>query len=133
MVRGQPGPVLTPLHAGVLGSPSDHSLSPTLHRAGYEATGLADWRYTAHEVDEGGLAPFVTALDVMWRGLSLTMPLKVAAFAVADGIQRRGVGTRLVEQLAERAAHHGIEILFVKVQRVDLMARGFKSFAGEVE
>jgi len=31
------------------------------------------------------------------------------AFAVADGIQRRGVGTRLVEQLAERAAHHGIE------------------------
>jgi acetyl coenzyme A synthetase (ADP forming)-like protein len=31
------------------------------------------------------------------------------AFAVADGIQRRGVGTRLVEQLAERAAQHGIE------------------------
>ncbi|MCW4600629.1 hypothetical protein ON003_02670 [Janibacter hoylei] len=49
--------MLTPLHAGVLGSPIDHSLSPTLHRAGYEATGLADWRYTAHEVDEGGLAP----------------------------------------------------------------------------
>ncbi len=32
-----------------------------------------------------------------------------AAFAVADAYQRRGVGTRLVEQLAERAAHHGIE------------------------
>ncbi len=31
------------------------------------------------------------------------------AFAVADTFQRRGVGTRLVEQLAERAAHHGIE------------------------
>ena len=31
------------------------------------------------------------------------------AFAVADAFQRRGVGTRLVEQLAERAAHHGIE------------------------
>lgn len=31
------------------------------------------------------------------------------AFAVADDIQRRGVGTRLVEQLAERAAHHDIE------------------------
>lgn len=32
-----------------------------------------------------------------------------AAFAVADAYQRRGVGTRLVEQLAERAARHGIE------------------------
>jgi acetyl coenzyme A synthetase (ADP forming)-like protein len=35
--------------------------------------------------------------------------LAEAAFAVADAHQRRGVGTRLVEQLAERAAQHGIE------------------------
>lgn len=87
MVRRQPGPVLTPtLHAGVLGSPIRHSLSPTLHRAGYAAAGLTDWEYTAHEVDEGGLAPFVAGLDVMWRGLSLTMPLKVAAFDIADEV-----------------------------------------------
>jgi acetyl coenzyme A synthetase (ADP forming)-like protein len=32
-----------------------------------------------------------------------------AAFAVADAYQRRGIGTRLVEQLAERAGRHGIE------------------------
>ena len=38
-----------------------------------------------------------------------TPPLAEAAFAVADAYQRRGVGTRLVEQLAERAARHGIE------------------------
>lgn len=30
------------------------------------------------------------------------------AFAVADDQQRRGIGTRLLEQLALRAAHHGI-------------------------
>ncbi len=70
--------------AAVLGSPIAHSLSPVLHRAGYEALGLDDWSYDRHEVDEGGLASFVDGLDDSWRGLSLTMPLKVAAFDVAD-------------------------------------------------
>lgn len=72
--------------AGVLGSPIRHSLSPTLHRAAYAAAGLPDWEYTAHEVDEGGLTPFVAGLDDDWRGLSLTMPLKVAAFDVAEQV-----------------------------------------------
>src|SRR5262249_30140458 len=38
-----------------------------------------------------------------------------AAFAVADEYQRRGIGTRLVEQLARRAAEHGIERLLAEV------------------
>jgi acetyl coenzyme A synthetase (ADP forming)-like protein len=38
-----------------------------------------------------------------------------SAFAVADTYQRRGVGTRLVEQLAERAARHGIERFVAEV------------------
>jgi acetyl coenzyme A synthetase (ADP forming)-like protein len=37
------------------------------------------------------------------------------AFAVADAYQRRGIGTRLVEQLAERAARHGIERFVAEV------------------
>ena len=69
--------------AAVLGSPIGHSLSPTLHRAGYAAAGLPDWHYSAHDVDEGGLASFVDGLGEEWRGLSLTMPLKVAAFDLA--------------------------------------------------
>ena len=32
--------------AAVLGSPIEHSLSPVLHNAGYEAAGLAGWDYT---------------------------------------------------------------------------------------
>ena len=72
--------------AGVLGSPIAHSLSPTLHRAGYAAAGLGEWSYTAHEVDEGGLTPFVDGLTADWRGLSLTMPLKVAAFDLAESV-----------------------------------------------
>ena len=38
-----------------------------------------------------------------------------AAFAVADDFQRRGVGSRLLEQLARRASAHGIESFIAEV------------------
>jgi acetyl coenzyme A synthetase (ADP forming)-like protein len=38
-----------------------------------------------------------------------------SAFAVADTYQQRGIGTRLVEQLAERAAQHGIDRFVAEV------------------
>jgi shikimate dehydrogenase len=70
---------------GVLGDPVAHSLSPALHRAGYEACGLA-WEYDAHRVPAGGLAAFVAGLDDSWRGLSLTMPLKREALELCDSL-----------------------------------------------
>lgn len=76
----------------VLGSPIAHSKSPALHRAAYERLGL-DWTYDRIEVGEGGLARFVDGLGPDWRGLSLTMPLKGEALALADEVER----------LAERA------------------------------
>jgi shikimate dehydrogenase len=72
--------------AAVLGSPIAHSLSPVLHRAAYDALGLADWSYDASEVDESGLAPFLAGLDPTWAGLSLTMPLKRVALDLADDV-----------------------------------------------
>ncbi|MGJ3509741.1 shikimate dehydrogenase [Enemella sp. A6] len=69
----------------VLGSPISHSLSPVLHRAAYAHLGL-HWEYEAIEVAEGDLAEFVAGLDHTWRGLSLTMPLKVEALTVGDEI-----------------------------------------------
>jgi shikimate dehydrogenase len=71
----------------VLGSPIAHSLSPALHRAAYAELGL-DWTYDAVEVDEAGLAAFVTGLDTSWRGLSLTMPLKRAVMPLLDRADR---------------------------------------------
>lgn len=59
----------------MLGDPIEHSLSPTLHRAAFEALGL-DWSYDAHRVRAGDLADFVAGLDSTWRGVSMTMPLK---------------------------------------------------------
>jgi shikimate dehydrogenase len=68
----------------VLGSPIEHSLSPVLHDAAYRALGLADWSYERFEVREDELAGFVASRDASWRGLSLTMPLKLAALALGE-------------------------------------------------
>jgi shikimate dehydrogenase len=67
----------------VLGSPVAHSLSPVLHRAGFAALGLDGWRYDAIECDDVSLPGFVAGLGPEWVGLSVTMPGKRAALAVA--------------------------------------------------
>ena len=72
--------------AAVLGSPIGHSLSPALHRAAYRALGLSTWLYGAHEVQKPALSGFVAGLGPEWAGLSLTMPLKEAAFDVATEV-----------------------------------------------
>ena len=65
--------------AAVLGSPIAHSLSPVLHRAAYDALGLADWTYEAVECDEAALREVLTRLEGLGcAGASLTMPLKRA-------------------------------------------------------
>jgi shikimate dehydrogenase len=80
--------VLTPPArlAAVLGSPISHSLSPALHQAAYRGLGLSQWSYQAHEVQAPALGRFVSGLGPQWAGLSLTMPLKEAAFEVADQV-----------------------------------------------
>lgn len=70
--------------AAVIGSPVAHSLSPALHRAGFAAAGLDDWSYEAIECDAAGVAALLDGLPADWAGLSVTMPNKAAAAAVAD-------------------------------------------------
>ncbi|GEL21897.1 shikimate 5-dehydrogenase [Pseudonocardia sulfidoxydans NBRC 16205] len=79
--------------AAVLGSPVAHSLSPVLHRAAYDALGLAGWEYGRRECDEAGLPGFVDGLDGSWAGLSLTMPLKRVAIDVADRVSELAAAT----------------------------------------
>src|SRR5665647_1318297 len=88
MVFGTSGQMLTAdaRRAAVLGSPIVHSLSPALHEAAYRALGLTHWSYETHEVRAQALHGFVAALGPEWAGLSLTMPLKEAAFKVADEV-----------------------------------------------
>jgi shikimate dehydrogenase len=89
---------------GVLGSPIEHSFSPALHRAAYADLGL-NWTYDRVEVAAHGLASFVRGLDASWRGLSLTMPLKVAVLALGQPdqlAQLAGAGNTLVLEGGER-------------------------------
>ena len=76
------------MKCAVLGDPVAHSLSPTLHRAGYAVLGL-DWTYDAVRVPSGGLAAHLAGLDEQWRGLSLTMPLKREVIALTDRLTDR--------------------------------------------
>jgi shikimate dehydrogenase len=88
----------------VLGSPIEHSLSPALHRAAYADLGLK-WTYDRVEVAAYGLASFVRGLDASWRGLSLTMPLKVAVLGLGQPdqlAQLAGAGNTLVLEGGER-------------------------------
>jgi shikimate dehydrogenase len=57
-----------------------------IHNAGYAAAGLAGWSYSAIECAEAELADLVAGLGGEWAGLSLTMPLKEAALAVAGEV-----------------------------------------------
>jgi shikimate dehydrogenase len=72
--------MLTGRRLAVWGDPIGHSRSPVLHAAAYSALGL-DWTYDRRRVREDEFAAAVGSLDADWRGLSLTMPLKAAAFA----------------------------------------------------
>jgi len=76
---------------GLIGNPVEHSLSPPMHEAAYEALGL-DARYVTFEPDPGGLA---TALDgaaaLGVAGLNVTIPFKqdVLELVEADDLARR--------------------------------------------
>ncbi|MEN0128146.1 MAG: shikimate dehydrogenase [Brevundimonas sp.] len=73
--------------AAVLGHPVAHSLSPTLHRAAYEALGLEHWAYDAVDLAADDLPGFVGSLDESWAGLSLTMPHKQVVLPLLDHVE----------------------------------------------
>jgi shikimate dehydrogenase len=104
MVLGSSGQMLSAdtRRAAVLGSPIDHSLSPALHGAAYRALGLTHWWYGAHEVRESQLRGFAAGLGPEWAGLSLTMPLKEAAFEVAEEVADLARETGAINTLVRR-------------------------------
>ena len=77
----------TTMLAGVIGWPLDHSLSPAMHNAVYEALGL-DWVYVPLAVaDEVGLRRLVAAVrSLPVVGFNVTMPYKAAILDLCDEV-----------------------------------------------
>lgn len=90
---------------GVLGWPVEHSLSPAMHNAAFEALGL-NWRYLPLPVRHGEVDAAVRGLTALgFRGANVTVPHKRAALAVADGVgpsaQALGAANTLVISRAD--------------------------------
>lgn len=69
----------------VIGNPVEHSLSPAIHNAGFEAAGL-NYVYTAFRVEDvAGCLAGMRALHG-FRGLSVTIPHKMAVMEHLDDI-----------------------------------------------
>lgn len=78
----------------VFGHPVRHSLSPAMHNAAFTALQLP-YVYVAHDVAPGDLSPAMEGVRVMgYRGLSITIPHKVAALECVDEVDEtaRGIG-----------------------------------------
>lgn len=82
--------------AALIGSPVEHSLSPTIHQAGFDAAGV-DWTYVAFDVAEASGTDAITAMRVLGiAGLSVTMPHKRE---VADAVDRLEPAARALQSV----------------------------------
>ena len=88
--------------AAVIGSPVRHSLSPALHNAVFEASGL-DWRFLAFEVAPGNGARAVEAMQTLGiGGYAVTMPHKADVAAAVDEIDPASAALGSVNTVALR-------------------------------
>lgn len=88
--------------AAVLGYPIEHSLSPVLHEAAYQAMGLTDWEYSRISCTAEQLPQVVQQSAPQIRGYSVTMPGKEAALSFADEVTERARLVGSVNTLVRR-------------------------------
>jgi shikimate dehydrogenase len=86
--------------AAVIGSPVAHSLSPTIHRAAFEASG-AEWLYAAFEVAPGEASAAIDAMRALgFGGLSVTMPHKTDVAELVDRLDPAARALRSVNTVS---------------------------------
>jgi shikimate dehydrogenase len=90
---------------GLIGWPVEHSLSPTMHNAAFDALEL-NWRYVALPVPPGQVEAAVRGLAALgFRGANVTVPHKEAVVPLLDSIapnarELGAVNTIVVERTA---------------------------------
>jgi shikimate dehydrogenase len=86
--------------AALIGTPIEHSLSPVIHQAAFDAAGI-DWVYAAFDVAAGRGAEAVAAMRVLGiAGLSVTMPHKHDVAAAVDRLDPAARALRSVNTIS---------------------------------
>jgi shikimate dehydrogenase len=94
---------------GLLGWPVEHSLSPAMHNAAFDALGL-NWRYVPLPVRPGQVEAAVRGLAALgFRGANVTVPHKQAVIPALDSLDRTArllgaVNTIFIERQADGRA-----------------------------
>ncbi|MDP9184796.1 MAG: shikimate dehydrogenase [Actinomycetota bacterium] len=84
---------------GVLGWPIDHSLSPVIHNAAFDALGL-DWVYVALPVSPDDVPAAVAGLAALgFAGANVTMPHKEAVAIAVDRLSEDAERLRAVNTI----------------------------------
>jgi shikimate dehydrogenase len=91
----------------VIGNPVGHSLSPEIHNAAFSHLGL-DWVYTAFRVEDLPHAiAGIRALGI--RGVSITIPHKVAALPLLDSVDETAAKIGAINTIVNTGGRlHGI-------------------------
>lgn len=91
---------------GVVGSPIAHSLSPAMHNAAFEATGLNGAYVPLAAKDANDFLDFAAALPL--SGASITAPFKQDLFRLADEVEEIGRRVGAINTLRNEAGKwHG--------------------------
>lgn len=85
---------MTQNRVGVIGWPIAHSLSPVMHNAAFDASGMTDWRYTAIALPPEEIGAGLERLQRQgYVGINVTVPHKQAVMAhVQADSQARAIG-----------------------------------------
>jgi len=86
--------------AALIGSPVEHSLSPVIHQAAFDATGI-EWVYLSFDVADGDAAAALDAMRVLGiAGMSVTMPHKRAVADLVDRLEPAARALRSVNTVS---------------------------------
>ena len=90
------------LLAGLIGRPVEHSVSPAMHNAAFEALGL-NWRYTLLTTEPGQVEAVIGRLrEEGFRGANVTVPHKQAVMPYLDDVSNAARAIGAVNTIVER-------------------------------